>query len=142
MADSIITRIRPADADHQVVTVESPGAAERSYRREPCPHCPWRRDQPTGRFPVEAFRHSAETAYDMSTHVFACHMAGIEQPETCAGFMLRGAGHNLAVRLDLARGRVVPGQVTSSVPLYDSYRQMAEANGVPPDDPALTLCRD
>ncbi|WP_455289311.1 DUF6283 family protein [Cupriavidus necator] len=42
------------------------------YRRKPCGKCPWRVDA-TGELPAEAFRHSAETAYDMATHTFACH---------------------------------------------------------------------
>lgn len=67
-----VIRTRPADDDHQVVTLS--GCDGRFYRRKPCPNCPWRLDQTTGRFPAEAFRHSAETAYDMSDHRFGCHM--------------------------------------------------------------------
>ncbi|MGY0793128.1 DUF6283 family protein [Azospirillum argentinense] len=138
---STILRIRPADENHRVVTVESP-KGRAAYRKEPCPHCPWRKDQPTGRFPAEAFRHSAETAHDMSTHRFGCHMSGTSQPETCAGFLLSGAQHNLSVRRDLMEGRIDLDEVTSAVPLYESYREMAVANGVPAGDPALALCRD
>jgi hypothetical protein len=135
-----VIRTRRADDEHQVVTLS--GGDGRSYRREPCPHCPWRMDQPTERFPAEAFRHSAETAYDMNTHRFGCHMSGAKRPETCAGFILRGATHNLAVRLDLVRDRLDLDAVSSAVPLYSSYRAMAEANGVAPDDPILANCRD
>lgn len=135
-----VIRIRAADHEHQVVTLS--GCDGRAYRREPCPHCPWRVDQPTGRFPSEAFRHSAETAYDMSDHRFGCHMSRTTKPETCAGFLLRGATHNLASRLDQMRGRVDMGEVSSGVPLYASYRAMAEANGVSPDDPVLAPCRN
>ena len=59
--------------DHQVVSVKSPGSA--IHRKKPCPNCPWRVDA-VGEFPAEAFRHSAETAYDMSNKIFACHEAG------------------------------------------------------------------
>lgn len=135
-----VIRIRPADEEHQVVTLS--GGDGRLYRRKPCRHCPWRTDQPTGRFPAEAFRHSAETAYDLSDHRFGCHMSGASKPETCAGFLLRGATHNLGVRLDLMRGRLDLGEVSSEVPLYSSYRAMAEANGVAPDDPSLMKCRE
>lgn len=55
--------------------------------------------------------------------------------------LLRGADHNLSVRLAMAKGRIEPTDVTTDVDLYDSYREMAEANGVSPDDPALALCR-
>ena len=112
------------------------------YRRQPCPQCPWRRDAPIGAFPAEAYRLSAETAYDLSTHQFACHMSGSEKPATCAGYLLRGSAHNMATRLALSRGAINPGEVSSDVDLYDSYREMAEANGVDPDDPTLAPCRD
>ena len=135
-----VIRTRPADEEHQVVTLS--GGDGRSYRRKPCPHCPWRTDQPTGRFPAEAYRHSAETAYDLSEHRFGCHMSGTKKPETCAGFLQRGATHNLGIRLDLIRGRLDLAEVSSDVPLYSSYRAMAEANGVSADDPVLTKCRE
>lgn len=133
-----VIAVTPADENHQVVTLE---AAGHSFRRKPCPDCPWRRDAPIGAFPAEAYRISANTAYDMSTHEFSCHMSGTEKPATCAGFLLRGADHNLSVRLAMAKGRIEPTDVTTDVDLYDSYREMAEANGVSPDDPALALCR-
>lgn len=134
-----VTAVRPAGDDHQVVTVEGEGG---SYRRKPCSDCPWREDA-TGEFPAEAFRHSAETAYDMSSQMFACHQSGAAKPATCAGFLLRGAGHNLAVRMKLARGEIRLDEVSSGgVALHPSYRAMAIANGVDPDDPVLRPCRD
>ncbi|WP_232457312.1 DUF6283 family protein [Burkholderia ubonensis] len=98
-----ITRTRAAGPDHQVVTVEG---GKGSYRRKPCAKCPWRVDA-TGEFPADAFRHSAETAYDMATHTFACHEAGARKPALCAGFLLRGADHNLSVRLKMIQGRQI-----------------------------------
>jgi hypothetical protein len=64
----------------------------------------WRVDA-NGEFPAEAFRHSASTAYDMAQHTFACHESGSKKPATSAGFLLRGADHNLAVRLGFMTGR-------------------------------------
>lgn len=139
---AIILRTQIADENHVVVTVESQtDKQQRGYRLKPCPNCPWRTDQPVGRFPAEAFRISAHTAHDMSRHSFGCHMSGPTHPETCAGFLLRSADHNLGVRLDLIHGRINLGKVSSDTPLYDSYRSMAEANGVDPEDPALSPCR-
>ncbi|WP_326646643.1 DUF6283 family protein [Streptosporangium sp. NBC_01755] len=109
----------------------------RAHQTHPCPACPWRRDAPTDVFPPEAFRHSARTTYDLATSKFACHMSGRERPKTCAGFLLRGASDNLAVRMSAADY----SGVHSTVDLYDDYRQMAVANGVDPDDPALAPCR-
>ncbi|MEO3869366.1 DUF6283 family protein [Nonomuraea sp. B12E4] len=107
------------------------------YQTHPCPTCPWRRDSPTGVFPAEVFRHSARTTYDLATEKFGCHTSGSDRPKTCAGFLLRGASDNLAVRMSV-RGYA---GVHTTVPLYDDYREMAVANGVDEDDPALSPCR-
>lgn len=137
MASRIIEE-RPAGPNHAVVSVESEVV---SYRRTPCRDCPWRVDA-VGEFPAEAFRHSAETAYDMSQREFACHSSGSEKVATCAGYLLRGATHNLSTRLRLMNGRVDLSRVSDGgVELFDSYREMAVANGVDPDDPVLDRCR-
>lgn len=133
-----ITAIRPAGADHQVVTVEG---GQGTYRRKPCKRCPWRVDA-VGEFPAEAFRHSANTANDMSTHEFACHDTGLKKPATCAGFLLRGADHNLSVRLKRMQGRIKGDVVDGGHELHANYRAMAIANGVAPGDESLRLCRD
>lgn len=126
------------DGKHAVVSVTND---KKLYRREPCEECPWRKDAPIGAFPPDAYIRSANTAYDMSKHTFACHMSGKDKPASCAGFLLRGANHNMNYRLALAFGHVEPDEIHSDVELYDSYRDMAVANGVDPDHPALKLCR-
>jgi hypothetical protein len=141
MAESTprITMTRAAGPNHQVVTVEG---GDGNYCRTPCAQCPWRKDQ-RGSFPASAFRHSANTAYDMSGHTFACHMAGTEKPTICAGFLLMGSAHNLAVRFKLIRGELDVSKVSDGGhELYPSYRAMAVANGVKRSDPALRPCRD
>lgn len=132
-----ITNIRAAGDAHQVLTVEG---GRRGYCRRPCADCPWRVDA-TGVFPAEAFRHSASTAYDMADRAFACHQAGAQRPKTCAGFLLRGADHNLAVRLARMRGEIGDDVRDGGHELHAGYRQMAVANGVDPDDPVLAQCR-
>lgn len=134
---TIVLETRPAGDDHQVVSVRS---AKKSYRKRPCSDCPWRLDA-VGEFPAEAFRHSARTAYDMSEHVFACHQSGTEKPAACAGFLLRGADHNLTVRLRRISGNVKDDVSDGGVELHDSYVDMAVANGVDRDDPCLKPCR-
>lgn len=138
MSKARVTDVRPAGPDHQVVTVE--GGDGRSYRRKPCAKCPWRRDA-VGEFPAEAFRHSAHTAYDLARETFACHDSGAKTPAVCAGFLLRGADHNLAVRLRRMDGRIDADISDGGLDLFDSYREMAEANGVSPEDPVLAPCR-
>ncbi len=130
---------RHAGPDHQVVTVEGGSGA---YRKVPCGGCPWVREN-VGEFPAQAFVHSANTAYDMATKQFACHESGVRKPQTCAGFLLRGASHNLSVRLKAMKGALDLSNVKEDGRrLFDSYREMAVANGVAPDDPALVHCRD
>lgn len=133
-----IIEARPADWNHQVVTVQS---ARRHSCKKPCQDCPWRRDA-VGIFPAEAFRLSAHTAYDMNDRTFGCHSTGTAKPSLCAGFLLRGAKHNLSVRLGMLGGTIEMDQVyDGGVALFDSYAEMAIANGVEPNDPVLAPCR-
>lgn len=134
---SRILRRQSAGKNHEVVSVKS----DRRVCSRPCAQCPWRTDVPTGVFPAEAFRISANTAEDMSVHTFGCHMTTTDRSSTCAGFLISGADHNLAVRMGRATG-TIPLDVESPFPLYANYREMAEANGVDHDDPALASCRD
>lgn len=131
--------MRMAGPDHAVTTVVS---GDGTYRREVCPECPWRKDAPLGAFPAEAYRLSAPTAYDMADRTFACHMAGTERTQVCAGFLMAQGGHNLNVRIACMGGRIDLSAVRRTVPIHRSYRAMAVANGVAPDDPALARCRD
>ena len=137
MSDKRIINVRPAGDDHQVVTVEGKFIG---YMKKPCPTRPWRVDA-VGEFPAEAFRHSAPTAYDAAMNVFACHASGVKRGKTCAGFLLRGADHNLGVRIGYATGRYAGDVTDGGHELHESYRAMAVANGVDPDEEVLKQCR-
>lgn len=133
-----IINTRIADENNVVHAVDG---GRGQYRRQPCGGCPWRVDQ-TGSFPAEAFRISAPTAYDLSHRMFGCHESGATNPSTCAGFLLRGADHNIAVRLALSTGAIDLSQVhDGGHVLHASYRDMAESNGVRSTDPVLDACR-
>lgn len=133
------TEVKPAGEEHQVVTLV--GGKPGLYRRAPCGGCPWRKDN-TGKFPAEAFKHSANTAYDGSTSTFSCHESGAEKPTDCAGFLLRNAENNIAVRIKAMSGLLDMSQVSDGGhDLHESYRSMAVANGVDPKDPVLKRCR-
>ena len=133
-----VTNIRQAGPFDQVVTVEGGKAL---FRKAPCPGCPWVKTN-DGTFPAKAFLHSASTAYDMAEKLFGCHESGTSRPVTCAGFLLRGADHNLAVRLDILRGRIDMSKVhDGGRDLHESYVAMAIANGVDEDAPELKVCR-
>lgn len=134
-----VINVRPAGKNHQVITIS--GGKGTSYRRKPCATCPWRKDA-VGEFPAEAFRHSADTAYDQAINIFSCHSSGKKKPAICAGFLLSGSVHNIGVRVKLATGIVDMHEVSDGgVEVFESYRAMAEANGVAPDDPVLERCR-
>jgi hypothetical protein len=123
--------------EYAVVSLQ--GGEGAGHRRKVCEQCPWRKDN-VGNFPAEAFRHSANTSYDMSQNTFACHMHPKEAPSLCAGFLLRGADHNLAIRLKRSRGECMDVQ-EPSVELFDGYKDMAVANGCDPDEEVLKPCR-
>jgi hypothetical protein len=137
---------RPAGADHVVVTL----VGDDGYRREVCGTCPWRLDA-VGEFPAEAFLLSAETGCDASgfdlhgggiLNGFACHTSGEagRPATTCAGYILRG-DKAVGWRILHARGKFDPDKVRDGgVPLFESYRAMAVANGVDPDDPRMVGC--
>lgn len=135
-----IVKETPADHNHQVVTLMTSGADTMVHRKQPCPNCPWRKDA-VGEFPSEAFRISAHTAYNMAQETFACHSAGKKRPATCAGFLLRGADHNLSVRMAYVTGRLSDDFHDGGHELFDGYREMAIANGVEQDDPIIAPCR-
>lgn len=124
-----------------VASLNSSGGGREGYRRQVCATCPWRLDAEVGRFPAQAFRLSAPTAYDAAMATFACHESGSERPQTCAGFLAANAVHNLGVRLAQLRGDYDPTRLRVETPLFGSYREMAEANGVAADDPVLAGCR-
>lgn len=110
------------------------------YQTRPCLECPWRCDVPPGQFPPERFIALAETAYDRALVQFGCHLL---DDVGCAGFVLRGAEHNLGARLAICYGRLDPRAADDGgLLLYQDYRAMAVANGVPPDHPALKPCRE
>jgi hypothetical protein len=97
---------------------------------------------PVGIFPAEAFRTSAHTAHDGAMETFGCHMSKPGQPATCAGFLMRHAENNIGVRLAALADRFSwKPDPTCDVPVYPTYREMAVANGVDPEDPCLRPVR-
>lgn len=109
--------------------------------KEPCAECPWKRKTPTHKFPAEAFRRLAYSAYDMSLQVFTCHMSSEATPAVCAGFLLQ-CEHNLSIRLAQLKGDLDVERIRADAPLFSNFKEMAVANGVDPNDPCLKPCRD
>lgn len=109
-----------------------------NHAKIPCAECPWRRDVAPGKFPPERFEALASTAYDLAGTVFACHMSKEGGEFACAGFVLQSSAHNFRCRM----ARMPFDDVKSPYPLFNTYREMAIANGVDEDDPSLRNCRD
>jgi len=110
--------------------------------KKPCAECPWRCDVPIGIWPVERFISLANTAYDMNIGIFACHKSAEDHPTVCAGFLARGADHNLTIRRAYMTGKLERIERSGGHPLYSSYRAMAIANGVSQGELALARCRE
>lgn len=104
-------------------------------RKHPCEECPWRQDVTPGQFPAERYRQLAVTARDLTRRVFACHKSIEGKEVACAGYLVQFP-HNLSVRI-----RGLQHRPHTTVPLYRDYREMAVANGVDPNDPALAGIR-
>lgn len=137
-----IGRTRVCSKDYGVTSLTVSGGGVHIHRLKPCEQCPWRMDVSTGIFPTEAYRTSAPTAYDAAFNTFACHMSGSAAPATCAGFLLRHATHNLGYRISQAAHRLDLNSVSDGgFPVYETYREMAIANGVDAADPVLRLVR-
>lgn len=108
-------------------------------RNTPCPECPWLADAEPGKFTTERYRSLASSARQELGCVFACHMSSDASPIACAGYLAVVGPVSLQVRLMAAQGLVDVSAVAvpADVALYPSYRALAVANGVAPDDPCL-----
>jgi hypothetical protein len=105
----------------------------------PCGECPWRLDQPAGRFPPERYEALANTCGSRATGsapldapLFACHKTPEGRETACAGWLaVEGADH-VGVRLAVVTGRLdaaalEPGDDWPA--LYPTFADMAHANG-------------
>lgn len=122
----------------EIPTAQFIREARMKHAKIPCAECPWRTDVPAGKFPPERYVALASTAYDMASTVFACHMSKDGSEFACAGFILKSSVHNFRCRM----ARAPFDEVRSPYPLFETYRELAVANGVDEYDPALRNCRD
>lgn len=134
-----VVRQRPGDEEWGVETLVRPDAAAAQPR--PCSGekvCPWRRDAPLGQFPPEVYVHSAPgNRLTGPSGWFGCHSSTAARLLLCAGWLLAGADGNAEVLALMDSGDLARPELPAGVELYDSYAEMAAANGVDPDLPAL-----
>ncbi|MFG3403731.1 DUF6283 family protein [Streptomyces sp. NPDC048142] len=135
---SRVVRQRPGDEEWGVETLVHPDPAAQP---RPCSGekvCPWRRDAPIGQFPPEVYVHSAPgNRLTGLSGRFGCHSSTAARPLLCAGWLLAGADGNAEVLAMMDAGALARPELSAGVELYDSYAEMAAANGVDPDLPAL-----
>ena len=103
----------------------------------PCAECPWRRDAQRGKFPRRRYLELRDTCIPggMPGKLFACHMSPEGGEVACAGMLLVVGERLTRVRMMILRGLLDLTRLSSDVPLYSSFDEMAEANGLPPPPP-------
>ena len=98
-----------------------------------CDECPWRTDVCVGNFPPERFVALADTSKQGFGPLFACHKTADGAEHACVGWLLGDGPENLRVRLALAQGTIDLDSLVARGPIYESYGDMAEANGLTPE---------
>lgn len=99
-------------------------------RSETCTECPWRRDVAVGHFPPERYVSLRRTCEQGFNNVFACHQTAEGHETVCVGYLMVDGLNNFRVRLAVIQGQYDPKMLKATGPLYESFREMAVANGV------------
>jgi hypothetical protein len=111
--------------------------------KKQCDECPWRKDQPVGRFTAKRFEELRVTATQPESFsgieqqpIFACHKTIDGKEQTCVGFLANEASsQNFSVRLALMNNRYNPEELVVIGEQYKNYEEMALANGATPLPP-------
>lgn len=108
-----------------------------------CDECPWRRDVPLGKFTPARYHALARTVKQGFNPIFACHQTPDTEPQACVGYLLVDGVNNFHVRLAIITKVVTPSKLEAAGPLYDSFEEMARANGaITPPQTSNTCPRD
>ncbi len=104
----------------------------------PCSACPWRTDQPAGRFAPDRFAALRDTSSGPrgesappGAPLFACHKTAEGREVVCAGWLAVEGRNHVGVRIAVLEGRLTPDalEVGEEWPeLYPSFSAMATAN--------------
>ncbi len=94
-----------------------------------CDECPWRKDVPAGKFPPERYAALEKTCEQGFNPIFACHKTPDEAPQACVGFLMVDGVMNFSVRVAALNGKFDVSKLEASGPLYESFADMARANG-------------
>jgi hypothetical protein len=112
--------------------------SELPYMQRPCAECPWRVDQPAGRFDACRYDALRETSgrpgaeAHLGAPIFACHKSQEGSDRACAGWLATVGCEHIGIRMAVVTGRL-PAEALSPgddwPELYRSYEDMAEVNG-------------
>jgi uncharacterized protein DUF6283 len=98
-----------------------------------CDECPWRTDVPVGRFPPERYEAlSSSVEQGFGNKMFACHKSPEDNMLACVGYVMNQLEVNIPnfeLRMALADGKIDPDKMQLVGPQYETFEQMAEANG-------------
>lgn len=102
--------------------------------KSPCYNCPWRKDKtvaPAEMFPKDRYESMQECVKQgLGKPIFACHNTPEEKPKACAGYLIVEGAVNFSVRIAIIQGRLNLEELHCDDELYESYEEMAMANGV------------
>jgi hypothetical protein len=112
-------------------THESTGFA----MKRTCDECPFRKDVPVGKFPPERYQALESTCREGGfPAMFACHKTLEGHEKACAGFLIVHGLDNNRCRIQAIMGAWTPGEQVATGPLYESFDEMARANGYYPKE--------
>jgi uncharacterized protein DUF6283 len=104
----------------------------------PCPSCPWRRISTPGgsdipNFDMDMMRNLVCTVGDGDAFrpIMACHYSGEGAETGCRGYLAVEGWTNLAVRMQVLRGRLDMAAIDKAcaeIDLYDSFGEMLDAS--------------
>lgn len=107
--------------------------------RKPCSDCPWRKDATPGYWDPQHFEDIWQSCQDDGLSTMLCHKAAARPPEERASLPCQGWARvmgfdAIGVRLAVMRGNLTCEEVEDrdTAPLYSSFGDMLEANGITP----------
>ena len=113
-------------------------------KRRPCKTCPWRKDAELGYWHQDHYRDMAKSCQRDGPNQMMCHQSRDTNQIVCAGWVLVLGFDAIGVRRAVHNGDFDPNRDFESggLELYDSWEEMAEANGVYTPDYRVGSGRD
>ena len=113
-------------------------------KRSPCSSCPWRKDAKLGLWHDDHYREMADSCQRDGHSRMGCHKSTLENFTVCAGWVLVLGYNAIGVRLGHMQGKFDPENDfdAGGLGLYESWEEMAKANGVDTPDFRVSVGAD